>query len=87
MDGAQTCLHRHYYWLDDGHEENPSSETWHSSGTGHQRRIDHHVGQLSRLSGTKPQLTSPLAGNSRAPSRMFGWRPPGDPATGTARML
>lgn len=45
------------------------------------------LGSFPRLSRTKPQLTSPTAGNSLAPSRMFAWRPPEGPATGTAGVL
>lgn len=77
----------HYYWLDDGHEENLSSEKWISSGTGHQRGADRHAGQLLRVNGTKPQPTSPVAGNGHASNRIFDWRPPEGPTTGAARML
>lgn len=44
---------------------------WDSSGTGHQGGGDPRAGQLSRLSGRKPQLTSPTAG----PCRWHCWAP------------
>lgn len=87
MDGAQTCLPRYFYWLDDGHEETPSSGMCDSSGTGYHKAGDPPAGQLSRLTGTKPQLPSPTAGSNLAPSRKFGWRRPEGPAAGTIVVL